>query len=49
MTDADKYIEIQSTAEKKAFSQEKLIRLINLAKKGINELIKIQKHSLGLK
>jgi len=49
MTDSDKYIEIQSTAEKKAFSQEKLIRLINLAKKGINELIKIQKHSLGLK
>lgn len=49
MTDADKYVEIQSTAEKKTFSQEKLIKLLTLAGKGIKELIRIQKDSLGLK
>lgn len=49
MTDEDKYVEIQSTAEKKTFSQEKLLRLLTLAEKGIKELIKIQKDSLGLK
>ncbi len=49
MIDADKYVEIQSTAEKKSFSQENLLNLLSLAKKGINELIKIQKFSLGLK
>lgn len=49
MLDADKYVEIQSTAEKKTFSQEKLIKLLTLARKGIKELIKMQKDSLGLK
>lgn len=49
MTDADKYVEIQSTAEKKIFSREKLLNLLSLAEKGIKELIKIQNISLGLK
>ncbi|MBP7792562.1 MAG: ribonuclease PH [Candidatus Goldbacteria bacterium] len=48
MTDADKYVEIQSTAEKKTFDHERLLKMLSLAKKGINELIKIQKNSLGL-
>ena len=48
MTDTDKYVEIQSTAERKTFEQEKLLKLLSLAKKGIKELITIQKDSLGL-
>jgi ribonuclease PH len=49
MTDAFKFVEIQSTAERKAFDQERLLKLLSLAKKGISELITIQKQVLGLK
>ena len=49
MTDAFKFVEIQSTAERKAFDQDRLLKLLSLAKKGIGELITIQKQVLGLK
>ena len=48
LTDDDKIIEIQSTAEVKSFSWEQLIAMMNLAKKGVGELIVFQKQVLGL-
>ncbi|MCX7698471.1 MAG: ribonuclease PH [Candidatus Goldbacteria bacterium] len=48
MTDDDKYVEIQATAEKKTFDQERLLRLLRLAQNGIKELIKLQKQALGI-
>lgn len=43
MTGSNKLIEVQGTAERNSFSIEELNKLINVAKKGIKELIKIQK------
>ncbi|MCX8093673.1 MAG: ribonuclease PH [Candidatus Goldbacteria bacterium] len=48
MTDDDKYVEIQTTAEKKTFDQERLLKLLKLAQNGIKELIKLQKQTLGI-
>jgi ribonuclease PH len=47
MTDSGEFVEIQSSAEKKTFNQEKLNKMLELGKKGISELIAIQKKSLG--
>lgn len=44
MTGRGKIVEIQGTAEGKPFSFDELTTLINLAKKGIDELIIIQKN-----
>jgi ribonuclease PH len=49
MTDTGQFVEIQSTAERKTFDKEKLLNLLSLAKKGIDELIELQKKTLGLK
>lgn len=52
MTGSGKIIEIQGTAEGEPFSQKELDRLIDLGKKGIAELINLQKENLkdlGLK
>ena len=49
MTEAGEFVELQSAAEKKPFSDEKLSEMILLGKKGIKELIAIQKRSLGIK
>lgn len=46
MTDKDEIVEIQGTAEHKPFSREVLIEMLALAKKGIFELIEIQKKTL---
>ena len=43
MNDCGEFIEIQSTAEKNSFSYEKMEELLELAKKGIHELLQIQK------
>ena len=43
MNNRSEFIEIQSTAEKESFSYELMEQLLQLAKKGINELIQIQK------
>lgn len=52
MTGSGKIIEIQGTAEGEPFSQKELDKLIDLGKKGIAELINLQKENLkdlGLK
>jgi ribonuclease PH len=48
MTEEGEFIEIQGTAEKKPFVQNDLINMLELAKKGIKELFKLQKRALGL-
>jgi ribonuclease PH len=48
MTEAGEFVELQSTAEKKSFSDEKLSAMIALGKKGIKELIALQKKTLGI-
>jgi len=47
MTESGKFIEIQGTAEHDPFSREDLDKLLNLAGKGIKELIKKQKEVLS--
>jgi len=46
MTDNNRYVEIQGTAEHEAFTEEQLDQLKTLAKKGIQKLIAIQKAAL---
>ncbi|MDD2600667.1 MAG: ribonuclease PH [Kiritimatiellae bacterium] len=46
MTEDNRYVEIQGTAEHEPFSEEQLDQLKSLAKKGIRELIKIQKQAI---
>ncbi|HEY3739282.1 MAG TPA: ribonuclease PH [Bryobacteraceae bacterium] len=47
MTSAGKFIELQSTAEKEAFDDAQLAALIALGKKGIVELLELQRKALG--
>lgn len=47
MTGNGKFVEIQSTAEKKTFDEDNLKKLLGLAKKGIAELNAAQKAALG--
>ena len=47
MTESGKFIEIQGTAEQDPFSAETLGKMLKLAKKGIDELIKAQKEALA--
>jgi len=46
MTGKGEFVEIQGTAERKSFTKEQADSLINLAKKGILELIDIQRNLL---
>jgi ribonuclease PH len=46
MTGAGEFIEIQGTAERKTFNNEQADKLLALAKKGIAELVAIQKDAL---
>lgn len=48
MTGSGKFIEVQGTAEGEPFGGEELHELIALAKKGIGQLIDIQKKTLGI-
>ena len=48
MTDKNAVIEIQATAEGTPFSHERLLAMIKLAEKGINEIAELQKSALGL-
>jgi ribonuclease PH len=48
MTGKGKFIEIQGTAEGEPFDGEELEELLGLAKKGIGQLIDIQKKLLGI-
>jgi len=47
MNDEGNFIEIQGTAEKGAFSQDELNKMIVLATEGVNSIIKIQKEVLN--
>jgi ribonuclease PH len=46
MTDGDKLVEIQGTAERAPFSEKQLFALLSLARSGIKQLIGIQKDTL---
>lgn len=47
MTDQDKFVEIQGTAEQQPFTDDDFARLLKLARQGINELIQVQQSVLG--
>ena len=47
MTDRGEFIEIQGTGEESPFNKTQLREMMELAEKGIQELIEIQKQSLG--
>ncbi len=46
MTAEGQFVEIQGTAEKQPFPREVVNRLLNLAEKGIKELLEVQKEAL---
>lgn len=47
MSGAGEFIEIQATGEQEPFSKKQLDKMLNLAEKGIIELIEAQKEALG--
>jgi ribonuclease PH len=47
MTGAGNIVEVQATAEKVAFSEDQLIVLLGLARKGIGKLVDLQKLAVG--
>ncbi|MBU4376923.1 MAG: ribonuclease PH [Candidatus Omnitrophica bacterium] len=47
MTGSGKFIEVQGTAEREPFDSKMMGKMVNLAKKGIKELISIQRKTLG--
>jgi ribonuclease PH len=48
MTDLGHFIEVQGTAEGAAFTRAGMNRLLDLAEKGVRELVQMQKQALGL-
>jgi ribonuclease PH len=48
MTDAGHFVEVQGTAEGAAFDRATMNRLLDLAQKGIAEIIALQKKTLGV-
>ena len=48
MTGAGSYVEVQGTAEGESFSRAELDRLLELAARGIGDLVRHQKNALGL-
>jgi len=48
MTESGKFVEIQGTAEQDPFSAETLGKMLRIAKKGIDELIKAQRAVLEI-
>ena len=48
MTEAGHFVEVQGTAEGEAFDRDGMNRLLDLAQKGIGELVVMQKQALGL-
>jgi ribonuclease PH len=47
MTGSGNIVEVQATAEKDPFSQDQLLALLALARKGIGELVELQKKAVG--
>lgn len=48
MSEDNKLIEIQGTAEQEPFSIDEMLELVSLAQNGINDVFKAQRHALGL-
>lgn len=48
MTGSGNIIEVQGTAEGRAFSREQMITMVNFAHKGILKLMKVQNQALGI-
>lgn len=48
MTGAGKIIEVQGTAEEEPFSEEELLRMMRLARFGIDQITKMQRKILGI-
>jgi len=48
MTGSGRFVELQATAERHAFDDPQLARMIALARGGIAELIEIQKRAVRL-
>jgi len=48
MTDRDEFVEIQGTAERFPFSSGVLMQLLDLSRRGIHELIEIQRKTLKM-
>jgi ribonuclease PH len=48
MTGAGRFVEVQGTAEGEAFSRQELDALLELASRGISDLIGLQKKALGV-
>ncbi len=48
MTGSDTFVEIQGTAEQVAFDEDELAQMLALAKKGVRDLVAIQKSILNL-
>lgn len=48
MTDKGEFVEIQGTGEESTFTKEDYTNMINLAEKGIMQLIEVQKTALGI-
>jgi len=46
MTDDGEVVEVQGTAEEDPFTREEMTKMLDLAEKGINDLIELQKESL---
>ncbi len=47
MTNSGKFVEVQGTAEDQPFSKEELLKMMEIAEKGCNELFLIQEKILG--
>lgn len=48
MTGAGQIIEVQGTAEEEPFSEEELLRMMRLARMGVDQITKLQRKTLGL-
>ncbi|MBN1917358.1 MAG: ribonuclease PH [Verrucomicrobia bacterium] len=48
MTESGRFVEVQGTAEEEPFSQEQLDELIELGRRGVGELIELQKEAFNL-
>jgi len=48
MTESGKLVEVQGTAEEQAFTRNQMNQMLDLAEKGIKEIIAAQKKALGI-
>ncbi len=48
MTESSRLVEVQGTAEEQAFTRDQLNQMLDLAEKGIKEIVAAQKKALGI-